>query len=272
MLYFVSTVSMSHWDWNSLIMFLGFANQAASIFDVFMIEFARVLLLKFGGKDSKWGPAELEVVPEYFGLLFSRFAEGRVRNHACAGFQITMCLLTFNSDRLQNLLLSDRRSEALCRVRQDRHDVIKDLLRPEFVGMPRQQRIKQLTVCLELWQQRLSEENTRCLAHTCGGKPNRKACSDLMQLAERTRLLAMIQAHVAELSAATVDELESDDSSEDGPEEEEEDETRSDESEDLEDVCQDAHRTRGGGSRDVLGPPSCDSRDEQDRPLMPKND
>mmetsp|Transcript_11340 Transcript_11340/g.28203 ORF Transcript_11340/g.28203 Transcript_11340/m.28203 type:complete len:543 (-) Transcript_11340:122-1750(-) len=208
-MYFVSTVSIRNWDLRSVVLYLGFVNQMASIFDMDLNDLSRVLLMKFGGKNATWSEPEMQVVSEYFGLIFSRFAIGRISKQRWSGLQMMTAFLTFNSDRLQHLLLSNRRQQAIEEVRKDRFHIIEQLLRPDLVGADKEYRVQALQGTMEEWQRHLLAENERCLCKVEEGR--RGADSHFMKLAEKTRLLALIQSHMADLYAENIDEPGTDD-------------------------------------------------------------
>jgi len=198
-LHFVSTVSISHWDFWSVLAYMGFVNQIASMFHNDYFEFTRLLVFKFGGRDREWTPEAMQEVPEYFGLLFSRFVSGRVNEHQYPGLVALSAFVTFDSCKFQHLLLSKERRTAIKDVHEDRCDVMGSLLSTEMLGIPVNHRCAALQSHMEALQTDLKAETARCAEAAAALEP--RADAKYMRLAERTRLLALVQSHMAEVCA-----------------------------------------------------------------------
>jgi len=198
-LHFVSTVSIARWDFWSVLAYMGFVNQVASMFHNDYFEFTRLLVFKFGGRDGLWSPEAMREVPEYFGLLFSRFVSGRVNEHRYPGLVALAAFVTFNSCKFQVLLLSKERRTAIKDVHTDRCDVMGAMLSPEILRIPVNHRAAALQVHMEALQSDLAAEAARCTA--AAAAEDRHADAMFMRLAEKKRLMALVQSHMAEAYA-----------------------------------------------------------------------
>jgi len=207
-LYFVGTVPLDEWGSNSILLFLGFVNQLVWIFDYDFIEWNRILLLKFGGKDAVWDSHEMASVPQYFGMVFSRLVEGRIRHQPFSGLRALAAFLNFDSDCLQALLLSDKRKHCLGHVRNARLQIFEAVWDQNLLGKDRKERLHAIQEYMQEQKRALDKEFADYNPERSIAKGNMDLDMEILMLAERTRLLSQVQAHMADLCDEACDNSE----------------------------------------------------------------
>jgi len=193
-LYFATSVSVASWEWRSWGVFFGFINQVVGVCDTDFVELSRCLLMKFGGSNCQWSLTEMQCVPEYFGLVFRRFVEGRLQGQDFSGFRAWAALITFSSDSLQDLLLSKSRARALQTARKDRLALLGVVLDEKLFRKDLDYRI------------RVMEKHQEQLAAKCGlafveseRRGSEISTEKHLLQAERIRAVAQMQSHIAQL-------------------------------------------------------------------------
>jgi len=208
----ISFVRWTSWHTRSFLLFLGFVNQMVGVFDHDIIELNRALLLRFGGKDGTWSAARMHSVHQWFGLVFSRLVQGRIRSHDCSGLMALAAMFNFDSDTVQHMWLSRKRASSLEAVREDRLAVFEAMLHPGLYGQPREARLESMHSHLRQCQREHDEVwETLCMA--CGGEQE-TIRSSILHHAERVRLLAELQAHMADLHDHKAEDSEEEDATE----------------------------------------------------------
>lgn len=124
LLHFASVVTWKNWSLKQWFVFFGLVNQLAGLCFVDEIEMHRLLLLKFGGVDSKWGRTSSMLCADYFALLAHKIDDGEVDGNLAKAY-VMMC--TMGSHDVQELLLSREREAQLDGVREERLQLLEEM-------------------------------------------------------------------------------------------------------------------------------------------------